>query len=122
MGAILNSQLAKNFAAVPGVPEGSNEATLLNVEQRESIPAEVLAGMQDALAQSLHSIYFFVVAIAIAMLVIVLFFPRGRAQDLAVQGVGAGGAGAPGPRGAGAGEEVGAHRAGAPVTGEGGSG
>jgi EmrB/QacA subfamily drug resistance transporter len=125
MGAILNSQLAKHFAAVPGVPEGSNEATLLNVEQRESIPTEVLAGMQDALAQSLHSIYFFVVAIAIVMFVIVLFFPRGRAQDLAVKGAGAGGAGAPGAGVAGSrapagGEEAGAHRPGAPVTGEGG--
>src|SRR5688500_102779 len=114
MGAILNSQLSTRFAAVSGVPQGSNEATLLNVEERESLPAEVLSGMQEALAASLHEIYFFVVAIAVAMFGVVLFFPRGRAQDLAVGEADAAGMRGPAP------DESPSVRPPAPIPGEGG--
>jgi hypothetical protein len=99
---------------VSGVPQGSNEATLLNVEERESLPAEVLSGMQEALAASLHEIYFFVVAIAVAMFGVVLFFPRGRAQDLAVGEADAAGMRGPAP------DESPSVRPPAPIPGEGG--
>lgn len=119
MGAILNSQLSSRFAAVPGVPDGSTEATLLDVEGRENLPAEVLAGMQTALADSLHEIYIFVVAIAVAMFFIVLFFPRGRAQDLAVQPATAAPAPPPGVRQPSSAEDSAPARPSAPIPGEG---
>jgi EmrB/QacA subfamily drug resistance transporter len=82
MGAILNSQLSDHFAQVEGVPPGATEATLLNVQEREALPAAVLDGMQRALAASIHEIFIFVVAIACLMFAAALFFPRGRAEDL----------------------------------------
>lgn len=82
MGAILNSQLSDRFAAVPGVPAGATEATLLNADERDAIAPAVLEAMQDALAASLHDIFVFVLGIAVVALAVVLFFPRGRAHEL----------------------------------------
>ncbi|HEX5140153.1 MAG TPA: MDR family MFS transporter [Dehalococcoidia bacterium] len=84
MGAILNGQLSSRFADVPGVPPGATEATLLNVQERASLPEQVLANMQQALSDSLHEIYLFVLLLAILAFCIALIFPRGRAEDLAV--------------------------------------
>jgi hypothetical protein len=82
MGAVLNSQLESRFAAVPGVPEGATEATLLNVEERTQISPGVLDEMQGALATSLNDIYILLVVVAVVAFSLVLFFPRGRAHDL----------------------------------------
>jgi EmrB/QacA subfamily drug resistance transporter len=82
MGAILNSQLSDRFAQVQGIPAGASEATLLNVEERDLLPAAVLDGMQRALAASLHEIFVFLVGIACVAFAVALFFPRGRAHEL----------------------------------------
>jgi hypothetical protein len=82
MGAILNSQLSDRFAQVQGIPVGASEATLLNVEERDLLPAAVLDGMQRALAASLHEIFVFLVGIACVAFAVALFFPRGRAHEL----------------------------------------
>jgi EmrB/QacA subfamily drug resistance transporter len=82
MGAILNSQLSARFAEVQGVPPGATEATLLNVEERASLPDTVLDGMQRALAASIHDIFIFTFGIACVAFIAALFFPRGRAHDL----------------------------------------
>jgi hypothetical protein len=88
MGAVLNSQLAGRFAEVPGVPEGADSQTLLNVEAREELAPAVLDGMQRALASTLHEIYFIVAAAAVIAFVLALFFPRGSAASLAVSAEG----------------------------------
>jgi EmrB/QacA subfamily drug resistance transporter len=84
MGAVLNSQLAGRYAEVPGVPEGADSQTLLNVQSREELAPAVLDGMQRALASTLHEIYFIVVAAAVIAFGLALFFPRGSAHSLAV--------------------------------------
>ena len=40
--------------------------------------------MQNALADSLHNVYMVVAALTFLVFLAVLFFPKGRAQDLAV--------------------------------------
>ena len=82
MGAILNSQLSHRFAEVQGLPAGATEATLLNAEERASIPTEVLEAMQSALAASIHDIFLFVLGISLVACAVAFFFPRGRAHEL----------------------------------------
>ena len=83
MGAVLNSQLAGRYAEVPGVPEGADSQTLLNVEAREELAPAVLDGMQRALASTLHEIYIIVAVAAVIAFALALFFPRGSAASLA---------------------------------------
>jgi EmrB/QacA subfamily drug resistance transporter len=89
MGALLNSNLSARYAEVPGVPEGADSQTLLNAAARSSLPADVIDGMQRALASTLHEVYFIVVAAAVIAFGLALLFPRGSADSLAVTGSGA---------------------------------
>jgi EmrB/QacA subfamily drug resistance transporter len=84
MGALLNTNLTGRYAEVPGVPAGADSQTLLNAQARADLPAEVLDGMQRALASTLHEVYFVVFGAAVIALGLALMFPRGSADSLAV--------------------------------------
>ncbi len=83
MGAMLNNAMSVRLAKVAGAPAGSRADTLLNPQAHSALSADVLDGMQRALALSLHEIYFIVLACAAVSFVIVLFFPRGQVHELA---------------------------------------
>ena len=84
MGALLASRMADGVAGLSGVPEGFKADSLLNPAQSSRLAPDVLAAMRDVLATSLHEIYFLVLACACVAFAVVLFFPRGRAQELAM--------------------------------------
>ncbi|HEU0073487.1 MAG TPA: MDR family MFS transporter [Dehalococcoidia bacterium] len=84
MGALLNSNLAGRYADVPGVPAGADSQTLLNAEARAGLAADVVDGMQRALAATLHEVYFIVVVAAVIAFGLALLFPRGSADSLSV--------------------------------------
>jgi hypothetical protein len=84
MGALLNSNLTGRYADVPGVPAGADSQTLLNAEARAGLSADVIDGMQRALAATLHEVYFIVVAAAVIAFGLALLFPRGSADSLSV--------------------------------------
>lgn len=86
MGALLASRLSGRFAGIEGVPAGSEADDLLNASTRETLPAELLRQMQEALASSLHDTYFLVLLAAVLALGTMLFFPRGKAEDLQAGG------------------------------------
>ena len=81
MGAILNSQMADRLSQIAGAPTKAN--VLLDVDKRAALAPSVLEAMRQALASSLHEIYFVVLAMAVLAFVVVWFFPRGRAHELA---------------------------------------
>ena len=76
MGAILNSHLQSNLADVPGVPAGVTSETLLNENTRRNLDPGVLGGMQEALANALHEVYFLVLLSAILATAVVFSSSR----------------------------------------------
>jgi EmrB/QacA subfamily drug resistance transporter len=83
MGALLNSRLSERLAAVSDAPEGLRAETLLDRAERAQLSPDVLASVSHALGNSLHEMFFFVVAAGALCLAIIAFFPRGQASDLA---------------------------------------
>ncbi|MBM3940688.1 MAG: MFS transporter, partial [SAR202 cluster bacterium] len=81
-GALLNAQLARHLAGIPGVPSTTDANFLLDPLQRANLPADILIAAQRALASSLHAVFLAAAGLAIVLAVIAWFFPRGRAQDL----------------------------------------
>ncbi len=84
MGAMLTSRMAGRLDGVNGVPQGFKADSLLNNAERATLSSSVIDAAEGVLATSLHEVYFLILACAAITLAVVLFFPRGRAQDLAV--------------------------------------
>jgi MFS family permease len=78
MGALLNSRMAARLADIPGAPADGKADSLLTVEDRATLPAEVLEAMQRALSASLHEVFIFVLIAAALCLAAAAFFPRGK--------------------------------------------
>jgi hypothetical protein len=85
MGALLNSRLAARLADVQGAPAGGRTEVLLSQEGRESLGPAVLHAMEQALAASLHEMFFIVLAAGALCLAAVTFFPRGNVEELAAK-------------------------------------
>jgi EmrB/QacA subfamily drug resistance transporter len=86
MGALLASQVSSRLGRIDGIPAGANAETLLNVSQREALPAAVLDSMQRALSASLHEIFWIGLAGAALVFLVALFFPRGSTAALSAGG------------------------------------
>ncbi|MGE5591838.1 MAG: MFS transporter [Bacillota bacterium] len=91
MGTVLNLRLIARLRALPeAVPTGASGAevlsrvnNLLEPETWPTLPAELLAGFRQALAQSLRGVHWMILGAALAGLVVAWFIPSGRAEDFA---------------------------------------
>lgn len=78
LGGILNSQIHAYFKA-SNVTENlsvDSATILLNENERNQLPSEIKAILQDGLTNSLHSVYFVVFLFAIISFVLVVFLPK----------------------------------------------
>ncbi len=90
MGSILNSQMALLFTPIfarfsadaQRLPRGVAPANvLLNADIRRALPADFLAQLQGALAQSLFWVYLLVLVLAVIGVVAMFWLPGGRADQ-----------------------------------------
>ncbi len=90
MGSILNSQMALLFTPIFArfsadarrLPYGIAPANvLLNADVRRTLPADFLAQLQSALAQSLFWVYLLVLVLAVIGVVAMFWLPGGRADQ-----------------------------------------
>lgn len=81
LGTILSSTMASQLKGLGKAAQDPN--ALLNAATRASLPPNVLAAMQHAMADALGSVYLGILLIAVAaFLIIVLAFPRGSIHEL----------------------------------------
>jgi EmrB/QacA subfamily drug resistance transporter len=90
MGSILNSQMAQLFAPIFArfsadagrLPRGIAPANvLLNADVRRALPADFLAQLQNALAQSLFWVYLLALVLAVIGVIAMFWLPGGRADQ-----------------------------------------
>lgn len=90
MGSILNSQMALLFTPIfarfsadaQRLPRGIAPANvLLNADVRRALPADFLAQLQGALAQSLFWVYLLVLVLAVIGVIAMFWLPGGRADQ-----------------------------------------
>jgi len=82
LGAVLAARWGRE-AAERGAG-GFERSALLDPARRVSVPADILAAMQSALAVALQNVFVLTAGFAALVLLAVLFFPKGSAAELAV--------------------------------------
>jgi len=80
LGGILNSQIINYFSKHESDTTSNLTADstnlLLNLEEREQLPADILQILQDGLTYSLHSVYYVVLFLAIISLLFIWLLPK----------------------------------------------